>query len=452
MHRLIAHGAWLGIVLAVTAQLPAAETEPPPNIVLITADNLGYQDLGCYGNPIMKTPSLDKLASEGVRCTDFYTASPTCTVSRACLLTGRYPQRHKLNHQLGKEENRTGVGLRHSERLLPQYLKPLGYATACIGKWNIGFAEGSRPTERGFDVFFGHRSGNMDYYTHVYNLVHDLYRGTEPAYDKGYSTDLFADAACAFIEENKNGPFFLYLPFNAPHYPNPGSKAQGEPCIWQAPDEAFEAYGYSPKTLNEKKRYQAVITALDSGVGRVLAKLDALDLRENTLVIFFSDNGAFMRAGAGLGCATNGPLRTEGLRLYEGNIRVPCMVRRPGEIEPGSVCHEMLVTLDCLPMILTAAGAPQPADRVIDGRDPTATLAGAAPSPHKTLYWGYGGARALRDGYYKLVSPGKNEPFELYDLRSDIGETENLAADKPELVAGLVEKYAHWLAEMEDAN
>jgi arylsulfatase A-like enzyme len=424
----------------------AAEKTEPINVLMITADNLGFGDLHCYGNSVMKTPNFDRLASQGVRCTDLYSSSPTCTVSRASLLTGRYPQRNGLNHQLGEEENRSGIGLRHSERLLPEFLKRRGYATACFGKWNIGFAKGSRPTERGFDEFLGHRSGNMDYYTHVYNLVHDLYRGTEPAHLDGYSTDLFADAACEFMRRHAKKPFFIYLPFNAPHYPNPGSKALGKPCVWQAPDEAFAAYGYSPNTQDEQKRYRAVVTALDTGVGRVLAQLDSLGLAENTLVIFFADNGAFMRKGAGLGCASNDPLRTERLKLYDGNIRVPGMVRWPGRLPAGKVCNEMLVHMDFFAMTLRAAGAESELDRIIDGRDPTATLAGEATSPHKALYWGFRDPLAMREGPYKLVSPEAGKPWELYDLSRDIGESVNLASQKPEIVEKMRKSYRQWLS------
>ena len=424
----------------------------PVNVLLMTADNLGFGDLRCYGNKVMKTPNLDRLAAQGVRCTDLYSASPTCTVSRASLLSGRYPQRNGLNHQLGKEENRSGIGLRHSERLLPEFLRQRGYATACFGKWNIGFAKGSRPTERGFDEFLGHRSGNMDYYTHVYNRVHDMYRGTQPAHIEGYSTDLFADAACEFMRRHAEKPFFVYLPFNAPHYPNPGSKAPGEPCVWQAPDKAFAAYGYSPGTQDEQKRYRAVVTALDTAVGRVLAQLDSLGLAENTLVIFFSDNGAFMRKGAGLGCASNGRLRTEGLKLYDGNIRVPAMVRWPGKLPARTVCSEMLVHMDFFAMTLRAAGAETELDREIDGRDPTATLAGKNDSPHKALFWGYRKARAMREGAYKLVSPGKGKPWELYNLERDIGESSNLASRKPELVEKMGKSHQKWLAALTGAS
>ena len=222
-----------------------------PNILLITADNLGYGDLGCYGNPVMKTPQLDRLAQQGVRLTDFYTASPTCTVSRATLLTGRYPQRIGLNHQLTAVEN-YGDGLRKSELLIPNYLKQQGYRTACFGKWNVGFSPGSRPTERGFDEFFGFAAGNIDYYHHFYAGRHDLWRGLKEVFEEGYSTDLFADEACRFIAENQQGPFFIYLPFNAPHFPGKRNKQPGQAMsgrLRTAPSR-FMAMLLKPKTLS----------------------------------------------------------------------------------------------------------------------------------------------------------------------------------------------------------
>ncbi len=438
----------LSLTLAATVAVGPGEAAPRTNIVVITADNLGFHDTGCYGNREIKTPNIDRLAAQGVRCTSFYSASPTCTVSRASLLTGRYPQRHGLTHQLRTSadlsiDENLGVGLRHSELLIPQLLKPQGYATACFGKWNIGFAEGSRPTERGFDEFFGHASGNMDYYTHVYKGRNDLYRGTEAVQVDGYSTDLFAEAACDFLRRKAKGPFFLYLPFNAVHYPNPANKAPGEPCVWQAPDEYFEMYGYRPDTQDVRQRYQATVTALDAGIGRVLNQIDALGLRENTLVIFFSDNGAF---AAQMNCASNKPHRTERAMIYEGSIRVCCLVRWPGRIPPGTVCDEILVSMDFFPMIVKAAGATLPGYRIIDGRDPTATLAGKAASPHGALFWDYNRSRAVRQGRYKLVRARTSKSWELYDLAADPGETTDLAKKEPDVAARLLADFDRWAA------
>ena len=326
-------------VLAYAAGLNAV-AEDRPNILIITADNLGYGDLPSY-NPdsTILTPNLDSFAADGVRLTSFYTASPTCTVSRACLLTGRVADRHGLRDQLPGIEGNYGPGLNHAELLIPQVLQQAGYATACFGKWNIGFAPGARPTERGFDEFLGHASGNIDYFRHVYNGKHDLFKNTTPLQAGGqYSTDLFASAAIDFIRRGAtdNRPWFCYLPFNAPHFPNAKNKRPGEPNIWQAPDEAFAAYGLRPDESNPHKRYAAVITALDSAIGRVLACLDESGQSDRTFVFFYSDNGAF-RLGRDVDIGSNLPLRSGGVTCWEGGIRVAAIARwngpHPGEYD-----------------------------------------------------------------------------------------------------------------------
>ncbi|MCL4694996.1 MAG: sulfatase-like hydrolase/transferase [Candidatus Hydrogenedentes bacterium] len=320
----------------------ASETDlsrRPPNFLLITADNLGYGDLPCY-NPAstIKSPNLNRLAAEGARLRSFYTASPTCTVSRACLLTGRIPQRHGLTEQLGGVEGNYGVGLDQNEVLIPQVLKqaPTPYATGCFGKWNIGFAEGSRPTERGFDEFIGNASGNIDYYRHNYREKHDLYRGTEELHREGeYSTDLFADAAIAFIRRKAETekPWFCYLPFNASHFPSPGNRIEGEPNVWQAPDWALEAAGVA----------------------------------KNTFVFFMSDNGAFRLGCDGLDVGSNEPLRNGGVTCWEGGLRVPAMARCPGKIAPGTIIDAPLWSPDLLIACAELSGAPRP-DVILDGK------------------------------------------------------------------------------------
>ena len=330
------------------------------NILIITADNLGYGDLPCYNakSPI-KAPNLDRLASQGVRLTSFYTASPTCTVSRACLLTGRIPQRHGLLDQLPGLAGNYGVGLRHEEILIPQVLKnaPTRYATGCFGKWNIGFAEGSRPTERGFDEFLGHASGNIDYYHHIYNGKHDLFKGIEEFHADGtYSTDLFADAAIEFIQRNSAAkqPWFCYLPFNSPHFPNAKNKQSGQPKHWQAPDRAFAAYDMAPDEADPKRRYDAVVWALDEAIGRVLRAVDDVGVAQQTFVFFYSDNGAFRLGRAGLDVGVNDPLRSGGVTCWEGGLRVAALARWPGKIAAASVISEPLWSPD---LMLAAAMA-----------------------------------------------------------------------------------------------
>ncbi len=448
MRTSVTAGFALVILLLAAAQVRAADHAP--NILLITADNLGYGDLGSFGNRANLTPNLDRLAGQGARLTSFYTAGATCTVSRATLLTGRYPQRIGLNHQLDVEENQRGIGLPHSEKLIPAYLKPLGYATACFGKWNIGFAPGSRPTERGFDEFLGIRSGNADYYTHVYSGEHDLYRGVEPAYVSGYSTDLFAEAANDFMRRHKNDPFFVYLPFSAVHYPKARNKRPDEPNIWQAPPRFFFQYGYRPDTMDERKRYQATVTALDDGVGRVLAQLDALDLASNTIVIFYSDNGAFMRTGTGLEVATNEPLREGGNTLWEGGIRVAAMVRHPGRIRAGSIVSEPSISLDILPTLVAAGGGQVPASAKLDGIDVGSVWAGEQQAPPRSIFWHYRGYSAVRNGRHKILREAPDKPFQLFDVAADVAETNNLASQQPKLIAQLEASFEKWLSQFSD--
>ncbi|MBX7207229.1 MAG: sulfatase-like hydrolase/transferase [Verrucomicrobiaceae bacterium] len=432
-----------------------ATAAPKPNIVFIYVDNLGYGDLGCYGNTGIKTPRIDQLAKEGVRCTDFYVVASTCTVSRGAVLTGRYPMRNGLTHQLGSEENWHGVGLPHRERIMPQYLKEAGYGTACFGKWNIGFAPGSRPTERGFDEFFGFRSGNINYFTHTYHGEYDMFKGVEPHRVAGYSGEIFADATCDYIKRQAKGgkPFFVYLPLNAPHYVSSINMKAGEKPQWQAPDSAFAAYGWSPGESDEKRRYFAVLTAMDENVGRVLDTLDASGMRQNTLVAFISDMGPILRPTHGLGVASAGIYRNGAPTLYEGGIRVPAIFRWPGKIPAGSVNRAMLSHLDLLPAFLDAAGLPLPKDRVLDGRNCLPALLGESPSPHERIVFQLGDALAQREGSLKLIRPKAKAPWELYDLANDPGESKNLAAERPADVARLTAALTRWQTEVkQDAS
>ena len=352
---------------SIATHSPAAfgsASDAKPNVLLILVDNVGYGDLGCYGNRQVKTPSIDRLASQGVRCSDFYIGAPSCSPSRGALLTGRHPERNGLNYQLRPQENLGGVGLPLAEKTLPQYLKPLGYATAAFGKWNIGFAPGARPTERGFDEFLGHASGNINYYTHVYHGQNDLRRGTEPVDLSGkYSTDLFADAAIDFVRRHRQRPWCVYLPFNAVHFLSSINMSPGETPQWQAPAKYLALYGFKADEPDEQKRFRAVLSALDDAIGRVVTAVDELALGDRTIVIFLSDNGAFMLPGRGKEVQSNAPLRDGGVTLYEGGTRVPAIIRWPGRIPPGTVCRAMLSSLDVLPMVLAAAGQTPPADR-----------------------------------------------------------------------------------------
>ena len=443
--RLLRLGLLLvGLVLGLSA------VAGPPNILIITADNLGYGDLPSYNSKTtIKTPHLDQLAAQGTRLTSFYTASPTCTVSRACLLTGRIAQRHGLVNQLPGLAGNYGVGLDHKEILIPQVLKkaPTPYVTGCFGKWNIGFAKGSRPTERGFDEFIGHASGNLDYYHHNYRTQHDLYQGTKELHRDGeYSTDIFAGAAIDFIRRQSKAkrPWFCYLPFNAPHFPTAGNKRRGQPNIWQAPDWAFKEIGLSPRESNPKKRYDAVVYAMDKAIGRVLSALDRTGTAGNTFVFFMSDNGGFRLGREGLDIGINDPLRHGGVTCWEGGLRVCAMARWPGKIKTGTVIAEPFWSPDLIVACAKLAEAKLPENIVFDGKDPLPLLTEGATSSHETFYFNYRNHAALRQGNWKIVREKPNRLWQLFNLKDDLSESRNQAKERPELLKKLKASFAAW--------
>jgi arylsulfatase A-like enzyme len=446
------------ILFALSILPTIAFSAEKPNVLLIYIDNVGYGDLGCYGNTVVKTPNIDRLAGEGVRCTDWYTASPSCTPSRGALLTGRHPERNGLNWQLNAKQNISGYGLPLTERIIPQYLKPAGYATACFGKWNLGFAQGARPTERGFDEFLGHASGNIGYYNHVYAKQNDMRRGTAPVDLRGeYSTDLFADAAIDFIQRKKDQPWFVYLPFNAAHFVSGQNTEPGERPQWQVPAKYLAMYGWVKDEPDEKRRFLAVMSALDDAIGRVLRALDDLKLREQTIVFLVSDNGAFMLPHRGLEVQSNAPLRDGGVTTYEGGIRVPAIVRWPGKVKPETTCSAALSSLDVLPTILDACNVAPLSDRTYDGGIITETLSGKFPSPHAFLCWTWNEGKdqswqAIRSGNLKLVRKAKTANWQLYDLKADISESNDLASDRPDDVQKLAGQFDRWLAGTKDGK
>ncbi|QDS93986.1 Arylsulfatase [Roseimaritima multifibrata] len=441
-------GRWM--VIAFLLLQTAFVKADPPNILIITADNLGYGDLPIYNpaSPII-APNLERLASQGARLTNFYTASPTCTVSRACLLTGRIPQRHGLVNQLAGVEGNYGIGLSQKEILVPQILKrsTQSYSTGCFGKWNIGFAEGSRPTERGFDEFLGHASGNIDYYHHIYAGKHDLFKGTNPFDATGtYSTDLFADAAIDFIRRKSSSKdcWFCYVPFNAPHFPSARNKQPGQKNEYQAPDEAFAAYGVSADQADPKRRYDAVVTALDAAIGRLIDAVDDSAAADNTFVFFFSDNGAFQLGRKGLDVGDNAPLKSGGVTCWEGGLRVPALARWPGKIAAGSVVSEPLWSPDLMIACARLSGTELPTDRTFDGRNPLPVLCNGAASPHESMFFNFRSHAALRQGDWKIVREKPTAAWQLFNLAEDIGESHDLAARKPETVAELEQTFAEW--------
>ena len=438
------------VLLIATAFIFSAEvkaqlnnSDSPPNILIITLDNIGYGDLSIYNKKSsIITPNIDEMAEAGAVFTSFYTACPTCTASRAALLTGRIPQRNKLDYQLSGIAGNYGTGLRKLEILIPQILKKgkVKYATGAFGKWNIGFAPGSRPTERGFDEYLGIASGNADHFTHVYAGQQDLHRNTETINLNGeYSTDLFANSAIDFIKRNTmiSKPWFVYLPFDAPHHPQERNVGPDEENIWKAPDYAFKPYQLTPDETDPKKRFNAVVTAIDMAIGRVLHTLDSLGIADNTFVFLYSDNGAFYPY-LETGIQSNAPLKGAGVTLWEGGIRVPALAIWPGRIKAGSVIDVRLWSLDLFPACAKLAGVELPQDRFIDGMNPLPVLTGETMfSPHATLYFEYENFAALHWGNWKIIREGPAQEWQLYNLKEDISENNNLAEQRNDLVKKL---------------
>ena len=419
-----------------------------PNVIVFLADDLGVYDLGCWGAADLKTPNIDQLAAGGARFTNWYAAAPVCAPSRAGLLTGRYPIR------AGVPNN--GPALPTTEKTIPAVLKPAGYATGLFGKWHLGSGDDTAPNARGFDRFFGFHSGCFDYYSHRYYWgeprtvnYHDLWRDrTEVFEDGAYSTELFAQEAAQFIRDHRAGPFFAYVPFNAPHYP------------MHAPKKYLERF---PNLEPERRTYAAMISALDDGVGLVLRTLRELRLTENTLIFFSGDNGATTEARAGLNqkpatAGRNGPFRGFKFSAFDGGMHVPMIMHWPGTIRPGQTIREIGSHLDILPTICDAAGVAPPADRTLDGFDALPLATAAAKSKHDAIFWSNQGQLAVRRGPWKLVKDGKtfdgspdgaksltgDDALFLSNLEEDPGEKANLRHKHPQIADELSTALAKW--------
>jgi arylsulfatase A-like enzyme len=414
---------------------------PKPNILYIVADDLGWKDVGFHGSDI-KTPSLDRLADTGARLEQFY-AQPMCTPTRACLMTGRYPFRYGL--QTAVIPSAHTYGLPTDEWLLPQALKEAGYQTAIVGKWHLGHADRKYwPRQRGFDHQYGPLIGELDYFTHEQHGVLDWYRNNEPVREEGYSTTLLGNEAVKLIDGHDAAkPLYLYLAFNAAHTP------------YQAPQEYLDRY----KNISDPSRraYAASITAMDDQIGRVLEALDRKKMRDNTLVIFHSDNGGTrnkMFAGeldmtnVVIPC-DNGPYREGKGSLYEGGTRVVALANWPGHIKPGSTVAEVIHVVDVYPTLLALAGGQLGKNKPLDGLDVWPTISEGKPSPRTEVVYNIEPFRAgIRQGDWKLIwRTPLPQVVELYDIVHDPSEKNNLAARHPEKVAAL-QKRAGELAAM----
>ena len=408
-----------------------------PNVVLIITDDVGYGDIGSYGAPDVRTPHIDSLARDGVRLTDFYANGATCTPTRAGLISGRYQQRLGLEQPLGALGKADwGRGFLPTGRSLPQLLKNNGYATALVGKWHLGWKSEFSPSAHGFDYFFGFKSGYVDYYQHTAGaeapLKADLFENDRPVEVPGYLTDLITERSVRFIEQNAGRPFFIDVAYNAAHWP------------YQVPDRPSTARDsarhLSPfdDSTSTRADYVTIFERADQGVGRILETLDTLGLRQNTIVIFTNDNG-------GEWLSRNTPLFHHKGTVWEGGIRVPAVIRWPGRIPAGSVSGQVGITMDLTASILAATGTPAPADAILDGINLLPTLDGRAPEIQRTLFWRVTGARpqmTVRSGDWKLLFDGGRAL--LFDLRTDIGERENLIGQRSDIARRLRPLLAAW--------
>ncbi len=404
------------------------------NILIIVSDDHGYADAGFQGSKQAVTPYLDALAKSGVRCTSGYVTYPVCSPSRAGLLTGRHQSRfgHENNPVYDPLDDKEGLPL--TEKLLPQFLKDAGYRTGWIGKWHLGSAPAYVPWQRGFDESFGfigggHRFSGWQPNERQYTLP--LIRSGENIKDvPPHLTTALGDEAAGFIRRNKEQPWMLYLPFNAPHTPH-------EPSV-----ERLEKFAHIQNP--QRRRYLAQISLLDDAIGAVTAALIETAQHERTLIFFFSDNG-----GPANG-PENDPLRAIKGTLYEGGVRVPFLVSWPAKLPAGATFDHPVSSLDVFATALAAAAIPMPTDKKYDGVNIIPHLAGAVKTPpHERLLWRMSGKQsfAIREGNWKLIRNGEQPP-ELYDLAADLGEKKNLAAENGELTTRLTATLEAWNKEL----
>ena len=409
----------------------AAPAEPmKPNIVHIVADDLGWKDVGFNGCTDIQTPNIDNLATTGAKFTQYYCQN-ICTPTRAALMTGRYPFRYGL--QTIAIPGPATYGLDTSERLLPQTLKDAGYTTAIIGKWHLGHADTKYwPRQRGFDYQYGAMIGELDYYTHSDAGVLDWFRNNQPVKEQGYTTQLLgSDAARYLNERDPEKPFYLYLTFNAPHTP------------YQAPQEYIERYKHIKDPT--RRTYAGMVACLDDEIGRVVAALDKKGLRNNTLILFHSDNGGTRNAMfAGqmadiskikLPC-DNGPYREGKGTLFEGGNRVAACANWPGRIKPQTV-DGIIHAVDIHPTFAALAGASTAQCKPLDGMNVWDTIATGNPSPRREFIYNIEPFRAaMRQDDWKIIwRPLIPSSVDLYNLADDPSEKNNLAAEHPEMVA-----------------
>lgn len=403
-----------------------------PNIILIMADDLGYNDLGCYHNDSLSTPHIDRLAKEGIQLFDYHSNGAVCSPTRAALMTGKYQQRTGITGVVTAKSHRD-VGLPSMEKTLAEYLKESGYTTGVIGKWHLGYDTTYSPLNQGFDFFRGFVSGNIDYHSHYDQENHfDWWDGKEWKRETGYATDLITGHSLDFIEKNRDEPFFLYIPHGAPHYPYQGRESES----FRGPNWDGVVSPGSPET--KKAYYKEMIEVMDEGIGRIVGSLTDLGLIDRTLIFFVSDNGA-----AAVG--SNRPLRGGKAQLWEGGHRVPGIVYGPGFVEAGKN-ESLILSMDILPTVLDVAGIDSKNLTDIDGRSFLNVLSGNAAPEDRTVFWKHRNSIAVRKGKWKLVR--EKEEWFMFNLEVDIRESQNIIHNYPDRFEELQQILEAWEKEM----
>lgn len=440
-------------VLATFGLALVSAAAAPPNIVFILVDDLGYGDLGCTGAGDIRTPNIDRIAADGVRLTDFYANAPVCTPTRAGFMTGRWQQRLGIEFAFGYQVEQNvlvegkwvpepdihALGLPLKARTVANHLKDLGYTTGAFGKWHLGFKEIYNPVHRGFDEYFGELLGHADYYRHTYyDGTAALREGLRTVkMDGRYFTDLVNERAARFIANSAEKPFFLYVPHLAVHAP------------FQPPD-APETPPVTKESMLRGSReiYKSMVERVDSGVGLIYAELERAGILGNTLIVFSSDNG-------GERWASNRPFFHHKATLWEGGIRVPCLMSWPGVLPKGKISSQAGITMDLTATFLTAAGGTLPTDLPFDGIDLIPRLTGAEPVIDRSFFWRINRTnrkmKAVRHGQYKYIDDGGTMDL-LFDLESDPGERVNLYSRHPGISADLKAKLKAWEAEMDASD
>ncbi len=432
-HSMIARFAFAAVLALMSLAVSAAER---PNIVFIFSDDQGMNDVGCYGSEI-PTPNIDSIARNGLKMDSFYVAAPVCTPSRFGLMTGRYPNRShdNLRHALMFLDRKDSViGIRKDEMTIAEVLKKRGYQTALIGKWHLGHGKQEfLPNAHGFDYSYGTTGGCVDYFTLKYGDKPDWARDGKQIEEKGYSTDLITGEAVKFLEAQKRGkPFYLYLAYTAPHYGKGwNEKTRKLSNILQAKDsDRAKLANIEDK---DRREFAGMVAALDEGVGRVLETLKRMKLDEKTLVVFACDNGGDPHYGG-----SNKPFRGQKNQVFEGGIRVPCVMQWPGKIKPGTTTQEPVTALDFFPTFCELAGA-STRKHQLDGQSILKLMTQNRAPAERDLFWKTLTGDALRRGPWKYVRVGADEM--LFNLEDDPHEQEDLARVKPDLLAELKEAH-----------